>query len=154
MFLCRVKTSFYEHDLSIWFSISQASVSCIILTWASYLYCMLVTLSLWASCRQIDEHMPECFCKTCPKMRLIPDCTEMHIHTPSSRVLNSEAYSHYKCHPTLKSLVGRNPGGMLTFVSSMFLGSISYREITAKSGILPLLEPGDQAMANESFLIN
>lgn len=98
--------------------------------------------------------MPECFRSTYPKTRVILDCTEIRIQTPSSKVLNSEVYSNYKSNPTLKSLIGISPCGMLTFVSALFLGCISDKEITSKSGILALLEEGDQVMADKGFIID
>ena len=86
--------------------------------------------------------MPECFKITYPKTRVILDCTEVKVQTPSSKVLNSESYSNYKSHATFKGLVGITPSGSVSFVSVLYTGSISDKEIIKKSGILDLLEKG------------
>ena len=71
----------------------------------------------------------------------------------SSKVVNSEFYSAYKSHTTLKCLVGIAPHGAVTFISSLYQGSISDKEITRRSGILSLIQEGDEVMADEGFLI-
>lgn len=97
--------------------------------------------------------MPQCFKTTYPKTRVILDCTEIKVQRPSSKVLNSEFYSAYKSHTTLKCLVGIAPHGAVTFVSSLYQGSISDKEITRRSGILSLIEEGNEVMADKGFLI-
>ena len=50
-----------------------------------------------------------------------------------------------------KALVGISPDGVITFVSTLFPGSISDKSLTKKSGILDLLEEGDSVMADRGF---
>ncbi|XP_048738589.2 uncharacterized protein LOC125653256 isoform X2 [Ostrea edulis] len=153
MFLCRVRQGFPEQDLAVRFNISQSSVSRILITWANYLYTMLGSLPLWPPRCVVDSNMPKCFQETYPHVRVILDCTEIKVQTPSSKVLNSEMYSNYKSHTTFKSLIGITPCGAVAFISSMYTGNISDKAITALSGILDLLEPNDQVMADKGFLI-
>lgn len=153
LFMCRVRRGLPEQDIAVRFNISQSSVSRIIITWANYLYCMLGSLPLWSSRSVVDSTMPACFKETYPKTRVILDCTEIKIQTPSSKVLNSETYSNYKSHTTFKSLIGITPHGAISFVSALYTGSVGDKSITALSGILDLLEPGDEVMADKGFLI-
>lgn len=73
---------------------------------------------------------------------------------PSSLHLNSELFSNYKHHTTLKGLIGISPGGAITFISQLYTGSISDREIVVRSGLLDLpLEENDSIMADKGFTI-
>ena len=62
-------------------------------------------------------------------------------------------YSSYKHNTTLKCLVGISPMGGVSFLSDTYEGSISYKQIFVKSGLLDLLQPGDLVIADRGFLI-
>uniref|UniRef100_A0A1A8PT11 Si:dkey-177p2.16 n=2 Tax=Nothobranchius rachovii TaxID=451742 RepID=A0A1A8PT11_9TELE len=61
-------------------------------------------------------------------------CHKFNIHRATS-----EVFSAYKSHCTFKALIGMSPHGALTFVSALFEGSISDKEIFRHSGISSLL---------------
>ena len=56
-------------------------------------------------------------------------------------------------HTALKCLVGIASHSSVTFVSSLYQGSISDKGITRRSGVLSLLEEGDEVMADKGFLV-
>ena len=62
-------------------------------------------------------------------------------------------FSNYKNDNTFKGLVGISPDGSVTFVSLLYPGCISDKELTKRNGILDLLEPGDSVMADRGFKI-
>ena len=67
-------------------------------------------------------------------------------------MLKSQTYSNYKSANTLKGLVGISPGGSITFLSQLYTGSITDREITERCGILRMpYQAGDCLMADKGF---
>lgn len=148
LFLCRLRQGFPEQDLAICFNVSLSAVSKICVTWTSFLYFLLGSLPIWLSRQAVNELMPACFQNSFPRTRVILHCTEIHIQRPSSKVL-----IHNKGKSTFKALIGIAPSGEVTFVSDLYTGSVSEKEIIRESGILDLLEEGDEVMADEGFLI-
>lgn len=154
LFLCRLRQGYSVADLASLFSVSLATVSRICITWTNFVYHMLGSLEIWPSRQTVDELMPQSFKNSFPKTRVVIDCTELPLQKPSSKVLSSEAFSFYKGVTTLKSLIGITPSGTLSFVSDLYTGSISDKEITNLCGILNLLEKGDEVMADKGFPIS
>ena len=127
------------------FNISQTTVSRVFISWINFLYFMLGGICIWPSREKIQKNMPTCFKSMYPECRGMIDA--------SSLVLNSEMYSSYKSHTTYKGNVVISPSGEIIHISSLFEGSISDKELVRQSGLLPLLQPGDQIMADKGFVI-
>ena len=53
----------------------------------------------------------------------------------------------------MKALVGITPSGATAFISELYLGSISDKKITVKSGLLNHLQQDVEVMADKGFLI-
>ena len=97
---------------------------------------------MWPSRAKVDQHMPADFKDKYPSTRVIIDCTEIR-----SQMLK-------KNHTTLKGLVSISPGGAITFISQLYTGHISDREIVTTSGFLNLpFDRGDTAMADKGFTV-
>jgi hypothetical protein len=153
LFLHKLRVGSLDQDLADKFQVSQSTVSRNTVTWANFLYVVLGSQCMWPSREQVQQFMPESFKKLFPSTRVVIDCTEIAVQTPSSMVLRSELYSSYKGRTTLKCLVGVTPAGAVSFVSNLYAGSISDKHITKVSGILDLLESGDTVMTDKGFLI-
>ena len=101
--------------------------------------------------RRVDRYMPRCFKKFYPTPRIIIDCTEFYIDRPSSLAVQSSTFSVYKNHNTVKSLIGISPDGSIVFVSDLYEGSISDRDLDLASNIAPKFDHGDWVMADKGF---
>ena len=95
--------------------------------------------------------MPRQFREKYPSTRVVLDATEIYIQKPHLPELQQMTFSNYKNSNTYKGLVGISPEGVITFASSLFPGCISRKELTRRSGLLDLLEPGDSVMADRGF---
>ena len=95
------------------FKVSKSAVSMIFITWANYLYVLLGIIPIWPSRSKVDKLMPQSFKSLYSKTRVTLDCTELKVQKPiaSSKVLNSQLFSNYKSHTTLKGLIGISPHG-------------------------------------------
>ena len=154
MFLCRIRQGFREHYLAHLFDVSMATVSRIVITWSNFVYLRLGSLNIWPNRETIDRNMPESIKKNFPSTRVIIDCTEIKVETPSSLVFVSELFSTCKNHVTLKALIGCSPSGGCSFVSQLYTGSISDVAIVKQSGFLGLeFDEGDSIMADRGFPI-
>ena len=96
--------------------------------------------------------MPHSFRKQFPTTYAIIDGSEIFIQTPSDLHIQSSTWSH---HNTAKFLVACTPNGAISFISPVYVRSISDVELTRKSGFLTTLEdkPGVSIMADRGFTI-
>ena len=152
--LVRLRLNLKEQDLARRFDISPSSVSRVFITWINYAYLRLGMLPIWPDRTIIKETMPASFKERYPKTTVIVDATEIKVNVPSSLLLQSQTYSNYKSANTLKGLLAISPAGHVTFVSSLYTGSIADKELVERSGFLSLLTRGDEIMADRGFTIN
>ena len=138
-------------------AIQDINSNCILLpiTWSNFIYFKIGSIPIWPTRKQVDQYMPESFKKAYPSTRCIIDCTELFCQKPSSLSAQSALCFHYKSHVTYKGLVGISPSGSITFISQLFDGSISDKEILSRSGFLDpsLWNPQDSVMADRGFTI-
>ena len=152
--MCRLRQGFPERHLGHLFDISQSTVSRIVISWVNFMYLRSGQLNIWPSRKVVNDNMPQDFKGKYPNTRAIIDCTEIKCQMPSSLLLNSELFSSSKNHTTLKGLIAISPAGHISFISQLYTGSISDREITERSGFLDFsLEANDSVMADKGFTI-
>ena len=154
MTLMRLRLGRLEQDLAYEFGVHQTTVSRIFMKWINYMYLRLGDVPLWPTWSKVESSMPSVFKNAYPTTFCIIDATELHCEVPSSLSLQSQHYSAYKSHTTKKGLVAIAPNGTFIFVSELFSGAISDRQIVLDSGILDLLDDvpeGKSVIADRGF---
>lgn len=141
-----------QKDLAHRIKIHLSTVSRIINTWANFLFTVQGAVGIWLDVETIKAHLPEVF-QEYSDTQVILDCTELRCQTPNSLLLQSEVFSSHKSHCTFKGLIGMAPHGAVTFISSLYQGSISDKEILKQSGIVTLLNPSMAIMVDKGFVV-
>jgi len=101
---------------------------------------------LWPSSVSVEKSMPAAFSTAYPTTFCIIDATELMCKVPVSLCLQSQCYSSYQSNTTLKGLLA-----VIIFVSQLYVGLISDRELTKQSGFLDSLKRGKSVMADKGF---
>ena len=151
--LMRLRLGLLIKDLAFHFQVSSTRVSQIWITWIKLMSKELRYLIIWPSKGQVFATLPDAFKKLYPKVRVIIDCTEVYLETPSSLEVQANLWSDYKHHCTSKFLVAITPNGAISWISSTYGGRTSDVYIVRNSGFLDLLEPYNRVMSGRGFKI-
>ena len=116
--LCRLRRAFSERHLAHFCGVARSTISRLFVPWINFMYLKFGQMCIWPSKSVVQATMPADFKEKFPSMRVIIDCTEVFCEMPSSFLLNSELFSSYKNHVTLKGLVRIAPSGGLHFAVS------------------------------------
>ncbi|XP_045174182.2 uncharacterized protein LOC123535566 [Mercenaria mercenaria] len=160
--MIKVRLNLQFKHLGHLFGISSQDAGALFREWINYMFYRFGSVPLWSGRELIQEIMPKTFREEFPDTMIILDGTEIKLHRQSALRTQSQCYSDYKSSTTLKGLVGVDPRGSFTFISMLFSGSISDKEITSASGLLEMfqqlldrgrLKRGDGVMVDKGFLI-
>lgn len=155
LLLVKLRLNLRQKDLAYRFGISTTVVSRYITTWICFLYHHLSEIEWMPSIDQVSGTLPHAFKDKFPSTYAIIDGSEIFMETPSDLHMQSSTWSAYKHHNTAKFLVACTPNGAISFMSPLYVGSISDVELTQISGFLTKLEdkPGISIMADRGFTI-
>ena len=79
---------------------------------------------------QVKATLPHAFKEKYLNTYAIIDPSEFFLETSSDLQLQSFTWSNYKHHNTAKLLIACTPNGAISYISSLYVGSISYVELT------------------------
>ena len=151
--LVPLRLNLYGQDISHRMGISEGLFSKLFTTRVAFLSKELPLLFPWPGKDRVNSWMPLSFRLKFPSTRIIIDWLEVQVQRPSSLLSQSQTYSQYKSRNTMKLLVGFSSAGAVTFLSDVWGGRRSDREITTESDLIKkdLLEPGDSVIADRGY---
>ena len=144
-------------ELSHHFGLSEQTLRPIFITWIQFLNARFETLrdALFVPKKRHKKNLPQVFRnKILRDTRVVIDCTELFTELPGNYRQMGNMYSQYKSHSTAKVLIGVAPKGAFMYMSEVFEGSISDRDIVQKSDFISRLDPGDVVLADRGFTIH
>ena len=152
--LMKLRQNYTNLHLAQLFSCSVGTISNIVTTFVSVLHTLLFD-DLMATIPSRGKNAlcsPSSFSQfsTC---RIVIDCTDIEVATPSFMSHQSATYSTYRGMNSFKVLIGVAPNAVITFVSNLYPGSTSDKEIVRNSGLLNQMQSGDLILADKGFLI-
>ena len=155
MTLVKLRLNLKTKDLAFRFGLSTSQVSRYLTTWICFLYHHIKELDWMPSVQQVAGTLPCAFKEKFPTTFAIIDGSEIFIETPTDLHMQSSTWSQYKHHNTAKFLVACTPNGSISYVSPLYVGSISDVELTCICGFLTKLEdkPGISIMADRGFTV-
>jgi hypothetical protein len=151
--LVKLRLNLRVIDIAIRFGISKSLVSKYFITWICFLYSHLKEINWTPLAEQVAATLPAAFRDKYPMTYSILDASELFVQTPSDLFLQSSSWSNYKHHNTAKFLIGCTPNGAVSFVSELYVGSISDVELTKVSGYVDTLKSGVSVMAYRGVTI-
>ena len=103
--------------------------------------------------REISK--PNCFKKSCFKnLRAIIDCTEFYAAKSGKPSSQRSMYSQYKSSNTFKLLIALSPILHFNFVSKLYSGRISDKEIVNVSGFLERKEEQRERITKDQGMLD
>ena len=148
--LMKLRLNLRNKDLAFRFSISESLVSRYVTTWICFLYHHLKEVKWMPEVEQVRATLPHSFRQAYSTTFAIIDGSELFLQTPSDLQLQSSTWSSYKHQNTAKFLIACTPNGCISFISPLYVGSISDVELTRVSGLLKV----EDSAKNSSFFPN
>lgn len=151
----------YEH-LATLFNLSCSTVCAIFSCWINHMFIKFGNFDIWPHRNILFENYSIEFKKKYPNVIGSMNATEFFIQTPSSLVKQSQTYSQYNRHNTIKGLIIVDGNGVIIFTSPLFTGSISSKKLVQDCGLLKIMESkinkgylneGDTFLADEGFTV-
>jgi len=152
--LMRIRLNLPIAFLSYLFGVHMSTISRVFTNVINILNDNLVPVCVvWPDRDDVQTSLPMCFRKSFKQCMSVIDCFEITIDRPKDLKARAQTYSQYKSHNTIKYLIGITPQGIISFISKGWGGRSTDAHITANSGFLDNLLPGDLILADRGFRI-
>lgn len=133
------------------FGIAPGTASRIFITWILFLEKELSFLLALPTVLDLKGiYIPKSF-QPFENLRGIIDCTEFYIEKPGRISSQRSTFSSYKSRNTFKLFISISPIPHINFVSNLYSGSISDKELTKQCGFIEQLNASDVIMADKGF---
>lgn len=145
LFFMRLRRGLLFEDLAYRFGVSRPTATKIFQFWLPKAATVFKQLLCWRPDEVIKKFMPEPFQIAYPNTKCIIDTIEVPIAKPlptKGQVIGDDK---------VKILVASAPSGYCMFVSGTFEGRASEKYIIDSSGIMDVLEPGMEVMADAAY---
>ena len=150
MTLLILRKDWLYKEVATVFDLDEQIVSTTFKTWLQFMY---LKFKEFTPKEDIDKsELPKCFqTKEFRNVRVVIDCTEIFIESSKNYQQQSNTFSSYKHHTTVKVLIGCHPRGAAVFCSPVFEGGISDKQAVLESGFMDFIQPGYGIMADRGF---
>lgn len=146
--LMRIRLNLPIAFLSYLFGVHMSTISRVFSNVINILNDNLVPVCVvWPDRNDVQTSLPMCFRKS------FKHCMSLSIRLSKDLKARAQTYSQYKSHNTIKYLIGITPQGIISFISKGWGGRSTDAHITANSGFLDNLLPGDLILADRGFRI-
>lgn len=129
--------------LSSMCGVSKYTAENVYITWINFCSRQWGEIDTWVPKELVSYFAPSDFKQKFPSTRIILDGTEVPIEKPSNPATQRATFSSYKNKNTVKAIIGSTPGGLVSYVSPVYGGSASDRQIIERSNIPLSCDPGD-----------
>ena len=151
--LMKLRLNLTNQDLGYRFAVSESTAVKIIHKWIQLMYVRLKPVIVCPEREVLRKTLPRQFRKHFGRCVVIIDCFEIFCERPRKLMARSQTYSNYKSHNTVKVLIGVTPHGTISFISRAWGGRTSDKHLTEHCGLLKLLTPGDEVLADRGFTV-
>ncbi|GFQ64803.1 THAP-type domain-containing protein, partial [Trichonephila clavata] len=153
LFFVKLRTGISSEFLSVVFEIPVSTVSEDFNYVTEVVYEKLKLLFIFPCKSQVIQYMPPAFRMHFKDVRIFVECVEFEIEEPSSPKEQRMTFSHDKNANTIKGMIGITPNAAISFISELYCGNISYKQLFIESKLMNHLEPNNIVMADKGFLI-
>ncbi|GFT23063.1 uncharacterized protein TNCV_1858181 [Trichonephila clavipes] len=149
----KLRLGLLHEDLAFRFKISKSAASSIFKEWVRRL-AEILKKYIRVPSKQYRRRVPAKFLKeNWSRVTALIDCSEIFIDRAFNLDARALTFSQYKSHNTVKFLIACTPLGKVSFVSKLYGGRTSDKQIIQLSGFLEQIRPGDVIFADRGFLV-